>query len=146
MALFLTSTIVIVLLGLIPALRMAGTAKGLQPLFDVAAIQIRCSLACLIVLLCRTGRSKSAVRGNSGGRAGDCLRLRLARMSETFVNGHIALIEARKCKLYCSNIRLIAIMMFFIVRLINGRQRAATTLILLPLGLGGLYRLCVNRL
>ncbi len=40
-ALFLTSAIVIVLLGLIPALRpMVETAKGLQPLSMSAAIQI----------------------------------------------------------------------------------------------------------
>ncbi len=63
-------------------------------------------------------------------------------MSETFVNGHIALIKA-EVQTYCNSIPLIAIMMFFVSAMVV--SRAATTLILLPLGPVRLpFRLCVN--
>ncbi len=58
------------------------------------------------------GRSNYQRYGISGGRAGDCLRLRPAWMSETFVNGHIALIKAEVQTLLQQHTRLIAIMMF----------------------------------
>lgn len=115
MALFLTSAIVIVLLGLIPALRpMVETAKGLQPLSMSAAIQITMlSFACLIVLLCRPQVDQiiSGTVFRAGALAIVCA-FGLAWMSETFVNGHIALIKAEVQTLLQQHTWLIAIMMF----------------------------------
>ncbi|EAB5738835.1 anaerobic C4-dicarboxylate transporter [Salmonella enterica subsp. enterica] len=135
-ALFLTSAIVIVLLGLIPALRpMVETAKGLQPLSMSAAIQITMlSFACLIVLLCRPQVDQiiSGTVFRAGALAIVCA-FGLAWMSETFVNGHIALIKAEVQTLLQQHTWLIAIMMFFVSAMVS--SQAATTLILLPLGL-----------
>ncbi len=133
-ALFLTSAIVIVLLGLIPALRpMVETAKGLQPLSMSPLSRLRCSL-CLpdCVVMPAAGRSDYQRYGISGGRAGDCLRLRHGWMSETFVNGHIALIKAEVQTLLQQHT---AYRHYDVFRVRYGQQPAATTLILLPLGL-----------
>lgn len=134
--LFLMSAVVIVLLGLIPALRpMVETAKGLQPLSMSAAIQITMlSFACLIVLLCRPQVDQiiSGTVFRAGALAIVCA-FGLAWMSETFVNGHIELIKAEVQTLLQQHTWLIAIMMFFVSAMVS--SQAATTLILLPLGL-----------
>ncbi|NUU66376.1 anaerobic C4-dicarboxylate transporter [Enterobacteriaceae bacterium BIT-l23] len=134
--LFLMSAVVIVLLGLIPTLRpMVETAKGLQPLSMSAAIQITMlSFACLIVLLCRP-QVEQIISGTvfrAGALAIVCA-FGLAWMSETFVSGHIELIKTEVQTLLQQHTWLIAIMMFLVSAMVS--SQAATTLILLPLGL-----------
>ncbi|GAA3879775.1 MULTISPECIES: anaerobic C4-dicarboxylate transporter family protein [Gibbsiella] len=134
--LFLTGAVVIVLLGLIPGLRpLVETAKGLQPLSMSAAIQmVMLSFACLIVLLCRppVDHILSGSVFRAGALAIVCA-FGLAWMSETFVSSHIDLIKAEVQVLLQEHTWLIAIMMFFVSAMVS--SQAATTLILLPLGL-----------
>ncbi len=134
--LFLMSAVVIVLLGLIPTLRpMVETAQGLQPLSMSAAIQITMlSFACLIVLLCRPQVDQiiSGTVFRAGALAIVCA-FGLAWMSETFVSGHIELIKTEAQTLLQQHTWLIAIMMFLVSAMVS--SQAATTLILLPLGL-----------
>jgi len=134
--LFLTGAVVIVLLGLVPGLRpLVDTAKGLQPLSMSAAIQIvMLSFACLIVLLCRppVDQILSGSVFRAGALAIVCA-FGLAWMSETFVSSHIDLIKSEVQVLLQEHTWLIAIMMFFVSAMVS--SQAATTLILLPLGL-----------
>lgn len=134
--LFLTGAVVIVLLGLVPGLRpIVETAKGLQPLSMSAAIQIvMLSFACLIVLLCRppVDHILSGSVFRAGALAIVCA-FGLAWMSETFVSSHIDLIKSAVQVLLQEHTWLIAIMMFFVSAMVS--SQAATTLILLPLGL-----------
>lgn len=134
--LFLTGAVVIVLLGLVPGLRpLVETTKGLQPLSMSAAIQIvMLSFACLIVLLCRP--QVDHILSGSVFRAGALAivcAFGLAWMSETFVSSHIDLIKSEVQVLLQEHTWLIAIMMFFVSAMVS--SQAATTLILLPLGL-----------
>ena len=136
MLLFLTGAVVIVLLGLVPGLRpLVETTKGLQPLSMSAAIQIvMLSFACLIVLLCRP--QVDHILSGSVFRAGALAivcAFGLAWMSETFVSSHIDLIKSEVQVLLQEHTWLIAIMMFFVSAMVS--SQAATTLILLPLGL-----------
>ncbi|MCU8825243.1 anaerobic C4-dicarboxylate transporter family protein, partial [Klebsiella quasipneumoniae] len=134
--LFLSGAVVIVLLGLVPGLRpMVETAKGLQPLSMSAAIQIvMLSFACLIVLLCRppVDQILSGSVFRAGALAIVCA-FGLAWMSETFVSSHIDLIKSEVQVVLQEHTWLIAIMMFFVSAMVS--SQAATTLILLPLGL-----------
>lgn len=134
--LFLTGAVVIVLLGLIPGLRpLVETAKGLQPLSMSATIQmVMLSFSCIIVLLCRPPIDNilSGTVFRAGALAIVCA-FGLAWMSETFVSSHIGLIKAEVQTLLQSHTWLIAIMMFFVSAMVS--SQAATTLILLPLGL-----------
>lgn len=134
--LFLSGAVVIVLLGLVSGLRpMVETAKGLQPLSMSAAIQIvMLSFACLIVLLCRppVDQILSGSVFRAGALAIVCA-FGLAWMSETFVSSHIDLIKSEVQVVLQEHTWLIAIMMFFVSAMVS--SQAATTLILLPLGL-----------
>lgn len=134
--LFLSGAVVIVMLGLVPGLRpVVETAKGLQPLSMSAAIQIvMLSFACLIVLLCRppVDQILSGSVFRAGALAIVCA-FGLAWMSETFVSSHIDVIKSEVQVLLQEHTWLIAIMMFFVSAIVS--SQAATTLILLPLGL-----------
>ncbi|MCM2444982.1 anaerobic C4-dicarboxylate transporter [Rahnella sp. CG8] len=134
--LFLMSAIVIVLLGIIPSLRpMVETAKGLQPLSMSTAIEITMlSFACLIVLICRP--KVDQILGGTVFRAGALAVVcswGLVWMSETFISGNIVMIKAGVQALLLQQTWLIAIMMFFVYAMVC--SQAATTLILIPLGL-----------
>lgn len=134
--LFLTGAVVIVLLGLIPGLRpLVETAKVLQPLSMSATVQmVMLSFSCIIVLLCRPPIDNilSGTVFRAGALAIVCA-FGLAWMSETFVSSHIGLIKAEVQALLQSHTWFIAIMMFFVSAMVS--SQAATTLILLPLGL-----------
>ncbi|VDZ71563.1 anaerobic C4-dicarboxylate transporter [Atlantibacter hermannii] len=100
-----------------------------------AAIQIvMLSFACLIVLLCRppVDQILSGSVFRAGALAIVCA-FGLAWMSETFVSSHIDLIKSEVQVLLQEHTWLIAIMMFFVSAMVS--SQAATTLILLPLGL-----------
>ncbi len=82
---------------------MVETQRKATPLMS-AAIQITMPFARLIVLLCRPQVDQNYQRyGGFGQALAHCLRLRPASMSETFVNGHIALIRA-EVQTYCNSI------------------------------------------
>lgn len=134
--LFLSGAVMIVMMGLIPGLRpLVETAQGQQPLSMSAAIQIvMLSFACLIVLLCRP--QVDQILSSSVFRAGALAivcAFGLAWMSETFVSSHIDLIKLEVQVVLQEHAWLIAIMMFFVSAMVS--SQAATTLILLPLGL-----------
>lgn len=133
---FLSGAVLIVLLGLIPGLRpMIDTPAGPKLLSMSASIQIvMLSFACFIVLLCKPPVEQ--ILSGSVFRAGALAivcAFGLAWMSETFVSGHIDLIKSEVQILLHEYTWLIAIMMFFVSAMVS--SQAATTLILLPLGL-----------
>ncbi|MEH2921868.1 anaerobic C4-dicarboxylate transporter family protein [Samsonia erythrinae] len=134
--LFLLGSIVIVLLGVFPSLRpLVETAKGIQPLSMSYTIQITMlSFACLIVLLCRPPIER--ILGGTVFKAGALAivcAFGLAWMSDTFVSGHLPFIKAGVQSILQEHIWLIAVMMFFVSAMVS--SQAATTMILLPLGI-----------
>ncbi|WJV62901.1 anaerobic C4-dicarboxylate transporter family protein [Pectobacteriaceae bacterium CE70] len=134
--LFLLGALIIVLLGVFPALRpLVETTKGLQPLSMSYTIQITMlSFSCLIVLLCRPS-IESILSGTvfKAGALAIVCAFGLAWMSDTFVSGHLPFIKASVQSLLQDHIWLIAVMMFFVSAMVS--SQAATTMILLPLGI-----------
>ena len=134
--LFLLGALVIVMLGVFPALRpLVDTAKGPQPLSMPYTIQITMmTFACLIVMLCRppidTILSGSVFK--AGALAIVCA-FGLAWMSDTFVSGHLPFIKQHVQSLLQAHTWLIAVLMFFVSAMVS--SQAATTMILLPLGI-----------
>ncbi|KFX19731.1 anaerobic C4-dicarboxylate transporter family protein [Pectobacterium betavasculorum] len=134
--LFLLGAVVIVLLGVFPSLRpLIETAKGAQPLSMSYTIQITMlSFACLIVLFCRPSIDQilSGTVFKAGALAIVCA-FGLAWMSDTFVSGHLPFIKAGVQSVLQEHTWLIAVMMFFVSAMVS--SQAATTMILLPLGI-----------
>ncbi|WP_409308483.1 anaerobic C4-dicarboxylate transporter family protein [Pectobacterium sp. B1J-3] len=134
--LFLLGAVVIVLLGVFPSLRpMVETAKGPQLLSMSYTIQITMlSFACLIVLFCRPSIDQilSGTVFKAGALAIVCA-FGLAWMSDTFVSGNLPFIKAGVQSILQEHIWLIAVMMFFVSAMVS--SQAATTMILLPLGI-----------
>lgn len=135
-AIFLIGALAIVVLGMFPELRPAfQTAKGMQPLSMPATIQIvMLVFATFIVLFCHPP-IKEILDGSvfrAGALAVICA-FGLAWMSDTFVSSQMTFIKENVQSLMQTHTWLLAILMFVVSALVT--SQAATTMILMPLGL-----------
>jgi anaerobic C4-dicarboxylate transporter DcuB len=135
-ALFLLGALLIIILGVFPELRPSfETVKGLERLSMASTIQIvMLSFSAFIVICCRPPIDEilSGSVFKAGALAVVCA-FGLAWMSDTFVSGHLQYIKDGVQVVVQEHVWLIAVIMFITSAMVS--SQAATTLILMPLGI-----------